>query len=579
MINILVSSNKKYLKPLQVMLYSLSRQIKDEEVNVYFINVTLSECKVLKLKKYIENMKNFKFTLLSVDKSRMSQLPLLAHLSIETYARLFLLDLLPSALDKILWLDADIIVNNHIAQFYNQDLSDKYAAVCQSINDDSKSLLKNLGLNLDQKYFNAGVILFNLKTMRADFNAKYFIDYAIKNINKIKWLDQDILNATIGHRCIFCDYKKYNYMHFSNQNFSDGELKWIKENNVFLHYIGAVKPWESNFEAKTRQLWINYAKQSKLYGNLYFIKYNFDHFLNKTKKKIKNIFIYFKHFFKNCKLRHNFKSIRIMDPIRTINYIIKSNCSVTRFGDGEMLIIDNEGDIGFQKKDRELAARLNEIISIESSKNCLICIPRWIFKVDSLNLRSKKSKRWCKQYLIRHYSTWCKKINQNYLYGDTSFNRNYIGMKDKSNAKSMFGKLKQIWNDKDVCFVEGSACYLGVGNDLFNNAKSIRRIIAPATNAFDKYEEILDACKKQSKEVLFLIALGPTASVLAYDLAQLGYRAIDIGHVDIEYEWCNMNADYVVPVQNKYTNEAGGAENLKDYENAEYNKQIVALIK
>ena len=50
------------------------------------------------------------------------------------------------------------------------------------------------------------------------------------------------------------------------------------------------------------------------------------------------------------------------------------------------------------------------------------------------------------------------------------------------------------------------------------------------------------------KNKLILIALGPTATILAYDLYKLGYRAIDIGHIDIEYEWFLRKANTKIPI-------------------------------
>lgn len=78
-----------------------------------------------------------------------------------------------------------------------------------------------------------------------------------------------------------------------------------------------------------------------------------------------------------------------------------------------------------------------------------------------------------------------------------------------------------------------------MGNDLFDNARSIVRILCPAESAFDRYEEIYNEAIKQPKDKLFLIALGPTAGVLAYDLAMQGYQAIDLGHADLSYSGCS----------------------------------------
>lgn len=118
---------------------------------------------------------------------------------------------------------------------------------------------------------------------------------------------------------------------------------------------------------------------------------------------------------------------------------------------------------------------------------------------------------------------------------------------------------------------------LGVGNDLFDNTQSIHRILCPPCNAFNSINRIRAEACKQNKNVLFLIALGPTATVLAYDLFKAGYQAIDIGHVDIEYEWWRMGARRKVKLERKYVNEVPNGNLVADA-GEEYNKQIIAKI-
>ena len=97
--------------------------------------------------------------------------------------------------------------------------------------------------------------------------------------------------------------------------------------------------------------------------------------------------------------------------------------------------------------------------------------------------------------------------------------------------------LKKIWDGKDVIIVEGSKTRLGVGNDLFGNVLSVKRILAPAENAFSCYQLIIQEVVKIYKHELILLALGPIATVLAYEFSKLNMRALDLGHIDIEYEW------------------------------------------
>lgn len=150
---------------------------------------------------------------------------------------------------------------------------------------------------------------------------------------------------------------------------------------------------------------------------------------------------------------------------------------------------------------------------------------------------------------------------------------------DSLNHEECFDKLKTIWQDKDVVFVEGEGSRLGYKNDLFSRTKSIKRIICPAKDAFEKYDEILEECKKISKDKLFIIALGPTATVLAYDLTDLGYRALDLGHIDIEYEWFLRNTKEKTAIKDKYVNEVKGGRVVTSIKDQKYLSEICSVIK
>ena len=294
--------------------------------------------------------------------------------------------------------------------------------------------------------------------------------------------------------------------------------------------------------------------------------------------KMKNVLKVPINIFKNQIYKYRVKDLKILSSDETIDNIIKNNLSVCRFGDGEMFIIDNESGCGFQDIDNELSDRLLKVFNDTDNRKILICIPKWMFDKKELNLRTSRSQKWCRRYLLYHFGTWCNKVNLNYTYGDTSFNRRYISTKDKSNSRTCFENLKSIWKDRDICFVEGEKTRLGIGNDLFDNAKSIKRIIAPSENAFGKISQIEDVCKKMPKGTLFLIALGPTATVLCHDLSNFGFQAIDIGHIDIEYEWFLMGAVEPVPLKNKYVNEVQNKIDDCNFINEKYNSEVIERV-
>lgn len=225
-----------------------------------------------------------------------------------------------------------------------------------------------------------------------------------------------------------------------------------------------------------------------------------------------------------------FLNLNILNTDESIERIKNSNKSLVRYGDGEMSIILG-GFINFQKYDEVLSRRLREILK-SSESNLEIGIPLAIKNTDGYNNVAKK---FWKQNMDTGRMHWKRLCNPNRIYCNASMTRLFRDYEDKSNSIRWFKNFKQIWNDKDILLIEGSKSKLGINNDLFSNAKSVERIIAPSKNAFDKYDEILAVIKERCKGKLVLLSLGPTATVLAYDLCKNGIRALDIGHIQLEY--------------------------------------------
>ena len=153
-----------------------------------------------------------------------------------------------------------------------------------------------------------------------------------------------------------------------------------------------------------------------------------------------------------------------------------------------------------------------------------------------------------------------------------------MDLMDKSHCTEYFDQLRRLWKNQDVLMIEGKTSRSGVGNDLFDNAKSITRIIGPSSNAYKFVDDLEIAAQKYGKNKLILLMLGPTAKVLSYRLAQKGYWAIDIGHIDSEYEWFKMGATSKVKLLHKHTAEHNFDENIIFTNDPIYDSQIVAQI-
>ena len=228
------------------------------------------------------------------------------------------------------------------------------------------------------------------------------------------------------------------------------------------------------------------------------------------------------------------KGVKIKTPEETLDKLINENCSISRLGDGEFDLIWGIG-IQYQNVNDKLVKKLREIL--ESNEDKLLIGINNAFDLDYINKYNDFAKNYWKGWLKDNKYRVLKLLSKKKQYYSALISRFYIDYEDKSSVSEYVEKLKKLWDKKDVLVVEGEFSRLGVGNDLFNNMNSIQRIICPSENAFDEYDEIFEKILEYGKNKLILLALGPTATVLAYDLYKVGYRAIDIGHVDIEYEW------------------------------------------
>ncbi len=277
-------------------------------------------------------------------------------------------------------------------------------------------------------------------------------------------------------------------------------------------------------------------------------------------------------YFLRVRIGKNRSAPKVLTLDDTLDKIVAENLSVIRFGDGELSAIENI-DLGFQKKDSDLATRLGEVLK-SNKEGLLICVPGIFGRIEHFKSRAF----WFTiHHLFKHGHTWNTLLSDKQVYGDAFITRPYLTYADTSGSGALFDKLFSVWKDKDVVLVEGSLSRLGVGNDLFSKARSVERILCPAENAYASFDSIKREVTKVSKDKLILLSLGPTAKVLGYDLFELGYRVIDIGHIDMEYEMFLKGSSDLQKVAYKYFNEIG-ERTPDECGDPTYLSQIIATI-
>lgn len=264
-------------------------------------------------------------------------------------------------------------------------------------------------------------------------------------------------------------------------------------------------------------------------------------------------------------------SLKIMSSMDSIRYIIEHKCSLSRFGDGKLDSIEGLGG-EYQQPSSKLSAMLLECLQSDLP-NHRVAIPHHLNHYEG-----KPKQGFWTNYVVGHHKKFLSWLSFDKVYLDTQLTRFYYEHKDKSHCAEHIALIKKIWDGRDVVIVEGKQTRSGIGNDLYSNTRSIQRILGPSLSGFSKYDEIYDfIVKNVDKDKLILLSFGITATVLSYELAKIGYQAIDLGHLDIEYEWFRMGAKDRVPVKGKFTNESPDGHDPDECVDGEYIKQVIAF--
>ena len=266
-----------------------------------------------------------------------------------------------------------------------------------------------------------------------------------------------------------------------------------------------------------------------------------------------------------------------MSSTETIRYVLSKNCSVSRFGDGEFKLMCDHKDLRFQPYSDELRVRMEDVLK-NRPDDLLLCVPYGMNHVRLYNDRAEefwKNWRW---FHLPETAAMLRDFCGNYTFGDTLVTRPYIDYRNADNAKTVFPMLEELWKGRDILLVEGKETRMGIGNDLLDGARSVKRILGPGKNAFSVYDGLLQAVLSNWHGELVLLALGPTATVLACDLCRQGIRALDVGHMDIEYEWYRSGAKDKTLIRGKYVNEVPDNVATEECRDARYLSQIIATV-
>ncbi len=247
-INVCLSCDDNYSKYAGVVISSiLANANEDDNLSIYVLDGGISE----EHKKQIESLKSIKdysLEFVSVNPDMFEEYAKIkthAYLTLPAYYRLKMASLLPN-LKKIIYLDCDVAVNASLNELFNIDIEDFAVAAVKDIN--RRMLKKN------PKYFNSGVMLFNLEYWRKNNIEETLLNFTKANCDNIKTGDQEVLNRVLYNEVKLID----DAWNVQSSNFSN-RSSYISKPKI-IHFVCKNKPWKKNCFSYHKDLYFKYLQ-------------------------------------------------------------------------------------------------------------------------------------------------------------------------------------------------------------------------------------------------------------------------------------------------------------------------------
>lgn len=250
------------------MLKSLFLNNPEEHFNIYLIHSSLTNEQIQGIEDFI-NFHGHHFEGICIDKKIFSNAPIVKHYSVEMYYRLLAYEFLPNDMERILYLDPDILVINELEDLYNEDIDGYlYAAAYHDLGklkEINKIRLKPYEI---EAYYNSGVLLMNLVEQRNFIKKEEIFDFVEKNKRKLILPDQDVINGLYSKYIKDVDEILYNfdarfYHYYKLMSMNKVNMDFVINNTRIIHFCGKKKPWHQNYTGKFHSLYKHYERLAK----------------------------------------------------------------------------------------------------------------------------------------------------------------------------------------------------------------------------------------------------------------------------------------------------------------------------
>lgn len=252
-LNLLVTLDERYLPHLNVMLFSLLRANPGYRFDVYVLHTAIPEKAFGATEETLGE--RGRLLPLKVNDPRLDGAPTSGRYPREIYYRIFAAKYLPRDLERVLYLDPDLIVNGSVLPLYETDMREYYFAAASHIGEILR-VFNSFRLDMDEggPYVNSGVMLMNLELLRREQDIDEVFRFISLYKSRLMLPDQDIISGLYGSRIYALDAFRYNMTEklFRRHSLTEKELTldWVRRNAVIIHYCGRNKPWKPNYRGQ-----------------------------------------------------------------------------------------------------------------------------------------------------------------------------------------------------------------------------------------------------------------------------------------------------------------------------------------
>jgi lipopolysaccharide biosynthesis glycosyltransferase len=278
--NIVCAADERFAMPLAVTLCSAAAN-SSLPMRAFVLNTDLSD----RSKRAIESACSHvdrppTIQWVDADKNYMRDQPVgLQHLSQATYLRLGMGRMIPADVDRVIYLDSDVLVVKDLKPLWEMDLHGKVVGAVRDFMTPLAGASNALGYCIadcriasDHVMFNAGILLMELKQYRDQQVEAQCVAFLQKYRDQVQSADQDALNAVLADRHELLDFQ-WNVQMGAWNNFkqhpslSDAERNRVREvDPSILHFSGAGKPWNSGLRSGYCQMYVDKVNQTRWYG-------------------------------------------------------------------------------------------------------------------------------------------------------------------------------------------------------------------------------------------------------------------------------------------------------------------------